>query len=107
MAAQAQKLVDKGYRYLKIKVHGEVDEDVARVAAIRRQVGDDVHLTIDANQAYSPKDAIAALNRMAEHHIDLVEQPCHRFHHRRCHKQVSFVVWKPWRPIAADGSKAV
>jgi L-Ala-D/L-Glu epimerase len=34
MAAQAQKLVDKGYRYLKIKVHGDVDEDVARVAAI-------------------------------------------------------------------------
>jgi len=75
MAAQAQKLVDKGYRYLKIKVHGDVAEDVARVAAIRRQVGDDVHLTIDANQSYSPKDAITALNRMAEHRIDLVEQP--------------------------------
>jgi L-alanine-DL-glutamate epimerase-like enolase superfamily enzyme len=77
MAAAAQKLVDKGYRYLKIKVHGDVDEDVARVAAIRRQVGDDVHLTIDANQSYSTKDAIAALNRMAEHRIDLVEQPVH------------------------------
>jgi L-alanine-DL-glutamate epimerase-like enolase superfamily enzyme len=75
MAAAAQKLVDKGYRYLKIKVHGEVDEDVARVAAIRRQVGDDVHLTIDANQSYTTKDAIAALNRMAEYRIDLVEQP--------------------------------
>jgi len=77
MAAAAQKLIDKGYRYLKIKVHGDVDEDVARVAAIRRQVGDDVHLTIDANQSYSTKDAIAALNRMAEHRIDLVEQPVH------------------------------
>jgi L-alanine-DL-glutamate epimerase-like enolase superfamily enzyme len=75
MAAQAQKLVDRGYRYLKIKVHGHVEEDVARVAAIRQQVGADVHLTIDANQAYSPKDAVAALNRMAEHRIDLVEQP--------------------------------
>jgi len=75
MAAQAQKLVDKGYRYLKVKVHGNVDDDVARVAGIRRQVGDDIHLTIDANQSYSPKDAIAALNRMAEYRIDLVEQP--------------------------------
>src|SRR5262249_58127326 len=75
MATAAQKLVDKGYRYLKIKVHGEVEEDVARVAAIRKQVGDDVHLTIDANQSYRPKDAIAALNRMAEHRIDLCEQP--------------------------------
>lgn len=75
MAKAAQKLVDKGYRYLKIKVHGEVDEDVARVAAIRRQVGDDVHLTIDANQSYTTKDAITALNRMAEYRIDLCEQP--------------------------------
>jgi L-alanine-DL-glutamate epimerase-like enolase superfamily enzyme len=75
MAVQAQKLVERGYSYLKIKVHGDVDEDVARVAAIRKQVGEAVHLTIDANQAYTPKDAIAALNRMAEHRIDLVEQP--------------------------------
>jgi len=75
MAAQAQKLVDKGYRYLKIKVHGEVAEDVARVAAIRRQVGEKVHLTIDANQSYTPKEAVTAVNRMAQYNIELVEQP--------------------------------
>lgn len=75
MAAQARRLVDGGYRYLKIKVHGEVAEDIARVAAIRREVGPDIHLTIDANQSYHPKDAIAAINGMAEHRIDLVEQP--------------------------------
>ena len=77
MAAQAQKLVGRGYRYLKIKVHGEVAEDVLRVAAIRRQVGADVRLTIDANQSYSVKDAISALSRMAEYDIDLAEQPVH------------------------------
>ena len=75
MAVAARKLVDKGYRYLKIKVHGEVAEDVARVRAIRKEVGDAIHLTIDANQSYSPKNAIAAINRMAEYDIDLVEQP--------------------------------
>ena len=77
MAAAGQKLVDKGYSYLKIKVHGHVEEDVARVKAIRKQVGDDVHLTIDANQSYTTKDAITALNRMAEYRIDLCEQPVH------------------------------
>jgi L-alanine-DL-glutamate epimerase-like enolase superfamily enzyme len=77
MAAQAQKLVERGYRYLKIKVDGDVDEDVARVSAIRRQVGGEIHLTIDANQSYSPKDAITALTRMSECRIDLVEQPVH------------------------------
>jgi L-alanine-DL-glutamate epimerase-like enolase superfamily enzyme len=75
MAAQAQKLVDQGYRYLKIKVQGDVQEDVACVAAIRKGVGQHVHLTIDANQSYSPKNAITAISRMAEFDLDLVEQP--------------------------------
>src|SRR5436309_5258375 len=78
MAANAEKLVAQGYRYLKIKVHGDVDEDVARVKAIRERVGKDVHLTIDANQSYTPKAAITAINRMAEHRLDLVEQPVSR-----------------------------
>ena len=40
MAAQARKLIDAGYRYLKIKLEGEVEDDVDRVRAIRREVGD-------------------------------------------------------------------
>jgi L-alanine-DL-glutamate epimerase-like enolase superfamily enzyme len=78
MAEQAQKLLDQGYRYFKIKVHGDVEEDVARVKAIRERVGADAHLTIDANQSYTPKDAITAINRMAEYRLDLVEQPVSR-----------------------------
>jgi L-alanine-DL-glutamate epimerase-like enolase superfamily enzyme len=58
-------------------VHGDVAEDVARVAAIRKQVGDAVHLTIDANQSYTVKNAITAITRMADYAIDLVEQPVH------------------------------
>ena len=75
MAAQAETLVNAGYQHLKIKVEGDVALDVARVAAIRERVGLAVHLTIDANQAYTVKDAISALNRMAAHNIDLAEQP--------------------------------
>jgi L-alanine-DL-glutamate epimerase-like enolase superfamily enzyme len=78
MAAVAGKLFDDGYRYFKIKVHGEVDLDVARVKAVRERVGSEAHLTIDANQSYSPKDAIAAINRMADFRLDLVEQPVSR-----------------------------
>jgi L-alanine-DL-glutamate epimerase-like enolase superfamily enzyme len=75
MAAQAETLVNAGYHHLKIKVEGDVAQDVARVAAIRERIGNSIHLTIDANQAYTVKDAIAALNRMAAHNIDLAEQP--------------------------------
>jgi L-Ala-D/L-Glu epimerase len=75
MAANARKLFDKGVRHFKIKVHGNVEEDVACVAAIREEVGRDAHLTVDANQSYSPKNAIRAIIKMAEFSIDLIEQP--------------------------------
>ena len=75
MAKNARALADKGVRHFKIKVHGEVEEDVERVRAIRAELGPDAHLTIDANQSYAAKDAIRALNLMAQYKIDLAEQP--------------------------------
>jgi L-alanine-DL-glutamate epimerase-like enolase superfamily enzyme len=75
MAKNARALADKGVRHFKIKVHGEVEEDVERVRAIRTELGPDAHLTIDANQSYAVKDAIRALNLMAPFNIDLAEQP--------------------------------
>jgi len=75
MAKNARMLWDKGVRHFKIKVHGDVEEDVQRVEAIRAELGSQAHLTIDANQSYSPKDAIRALTLMAPSRIDLAEQP--------------------------------
>jgi L-alanine-DL-glutamate epimerase-like enolase superfamily enzyme len=75
MARNARMLHDKGVRHFKIKVHGEVAEDIARVAAVRNELGAEAHLTIDANQSYAPKDAIRALTGMAAYDIDLAEQP--------------------------------
>jgi L-Ala-D/L-Glu epimerase len=75
MAKNARALADQGVRHFKIKVHGDVEEDVARVAAVRAELGPEAHLTIDANQSYAPKDAIRALNMMAASRIDLAEQP--------------------------------
>src|SRR5580704_6317692 len=54
MAKNARMLWDKGVRHFKIKVHGHVEEDVERVAAVRAEVGPEAHLTIDANQSYAP-----------------------------------------------------
>jgi len=78
MADKAAELFDAGYRFFKIKVHGDVAEDVARVKAIRERLGSQAHLTIDANQAYSVKEAIRAIEQMAPYGLDLVEQPVHR-----------------------------
>lgn len=77
MAAVSERLVADGYRYLKIKVEGDIEEDVRRIKAIRERVGPEIHLTIDANQSYTPKDAIRSIRRMEPYAIDLVEQPVH------------------------------
>lgn len=74
-AAIARRLVAEGYGYLKIKVEGDADLDVARVRAVREAVGTEVELTVDANQSYAAPDAIHAIRRMEEYEITLVEQP--------------------------------
>lgn len=76
MARNARALADKGFRHFKIKIHGNIEEDVACVAAVRKEVGPDMNLTVDANQSYkSADDAIKALNLMLPYKLDLAEQP--------------------------------
>lgn len=75
MAAEARRLVDAGYRALKIKLKGHVADDLDRVRAIRAEVGKEILLTLDPNQSYLAKDAIAALRKMEACEVHLVEQP--------------------------------
>ncbi len=75
VARNARLLVDEGYAYLKVKLDGDTEADVARVRAVREAVGPDVHLTVDANQSYAADAAIRAIERMAPFGIDLFEQP--------------------------------
>lgn len=74
-AKEAEELVAKGYDEIKIKVGREVDYDTQRIKEIRRAVGPDVKLRIDANQIWSVPTAIRAINEMAEYGLQLVEQP--------------------------------
>ena len=75
MAAEAESLVAKGFREIKIKVGEDPATDVERVRRIREAVGEAIALRIDANQGWTPQEAIWALRRMAEYGVELVEQP--------------------------------
>jgi L-alanine-DL-glutamate epimerase-like enolase superfamily enzyme len=75
MAEKAKALVDEGYRALKLKVAGDIAEDVARVREVRKAVGDKVRLVVDPNMSYLAKDAIAFVTRVGELNVDMVEQP--------------------------------
>jgi L-alanine-DL-glutamate epimerase-like enolase superfamily enzyme len=79
-AAKAQ-----GYRGFKIKVgHRDVDWDLKRLALLRDAVGSDASsagpVMVDANEAWSPKEAIHRLDiyRRAGFEILWIEDPCLR-----------------------------
>lgn len=74
-AKNAADLVDEGYRYLKLKIGLDPEKDVQRVAAVRKAVGDDVVLTIDANGAYRPSQAIWVLRRLEPLGVVVAEEP--------------------------------
>lgn len=78
VARGARALAAEGYAYLKIKLDGDLETDVARVRAVRDAVGRDVHLTVDANQSYEPDGAIAAGRRIEDLGVELFEQPVAR-----------------------------
>ena len=74
VAAQAAEWAADGFATFKLKL-GAGREDVATVAAVRAAVGPDARIRVDANEAWSPRQAVAALNAISEHGIELAEQP--------------------------------
>jgi len=73
---QAALAVQNGYRTLKLKLgRSSCAEDVARVAAIRAELGSEIRLRLDANGSWSLADAQRALDALAELDIEMIEQP--------------------------------
>jgi L-alanine-DL-glutamate epimerase-like enolase superfamily enzyme len=78
MAANAKRIIDAGFKAIKMKVGLEPIVDVDRVKAIRAAIGRDAVIDIDVNGAYAPKDAIWVLQAVSDCVPILVEQPVRR-----------------------------
>ena len=73
---EARGYVAAGFKGMKTKVGGlSIAEDVARVRALRDAIGPDIHLMVDANEAYNATTAIRLGQQLAD--LDLVwfEEP--------------------------------
>ncbi len=75
VASRCARHVEDGYRHLKIKISGEVEKDAARIKEIRKAVGDQVELIVDANQTYDVPGAIALGRHLDEYNVSTFEQP--------------------------------
>ncbi len=72
----ARRARERGFLAMKVKVGLGVDEDVARVSAVRAAIGPEIKLGVDANGGWGdPATAIAAIDRLRPLDIAFVEQP--------------------------------
>ena len=65
----------QGLRYVKMKVGRAPDEDARRVAAAREAIGEATALVVDANGAYTRKQALRFAAEFARHGVSWFEEP--------------------------------
>jgi L-alanine-DL-glutamate epimerase-like enolase superfamily enzyme len=81
VASLFQQTLQMGFKAFKVKVgHRDLTWDLTRLAHVVEVVGMGARLMIDANEAWSPKEAISRLHayREAGFNIYWVEDPCLR-----------------------------
>lgn len=72
---EAEAHVAAGFRALKLKTGFGVDDDLACVRAVRRAVGPEIRLMIDANCAYPASVARRILLELAPERLHFFEEP--------------------------------
>src|SRR6202165_4197554 len=97
----AKEAVARGITSIKIKVGGDIRDDVARVEAIR-EAAPGIGLTLDANQGYTANEALLCLEALKNRDIRplLMEQPVHK----EDYEGLRYVTQHTSVPIAADES---
>src|SRR5579884_1902558 len=97
----AEEAAAHGITTLKIKVGGDIRDDVARVEAIR-EAAPGVGLTLDANQGYTANEALLCLEALDDRDIRplMMEQPVHKDDL----EGLRYVTQHTTVPIAADES---
>jgi o-succinylbenzoate synthase len=75
----ASEFADAGFGTLKVKM-GAGGDDVKALIEVRKAVGDDLLLRVDANQAWSPHEAVRMITSLEDAGVgvEFVEQPVGR-----------------------------
>lgn len=76
LLASIQGYLDRGFGAVKIKIgQPNPDDDVARIAAVRKLIGPDVPFMVDANYSLSVTEAIELAHRIEPYDITWFEEP--------------------------------
>ena len=71
----AQTKIGEGHRTLKVKIGLDPEQDLARVAAIRKVAGDGIMLRVDGNTKYDLQTALKVFTSLDDLGLEWIEQP--------------------------------
>ena len=74
MRTKAETAVDRGFDVLKVKLGAGDGRDGERIAAVR-EAASDARIRVDANAAWTPKNAVDMSETLADHGVEFLEQP--------------------------------
>ncbi|MEM1289740.1 MAG: enolase C-terminal domain-like protein [Pseudomonadota bacterium] len=73
--ALISEAVEAGWTHFKMKVGADIEDDVRRANLIRREIGHDRYLMMDANQVWGVHEAIDNMKRLAQFDPWWIEEP--------------------------------
>ncbi len=79
MANDALRFKEAGFPAIKVKLGQTTELDVERIKAIRKAIGKELPLRIDANQGWDVETAITTLQALAPYNIEHCEEPIARW----------------------------
>jgi L-fuconate dehydratase len=70
-----KKAINDGWKYIKIKVGYNLEDDIRRLNIVRNTIGKNCKLMIDANQMWDVDQAIEWINHLKQFDIWWIEEP--------------------------------
>jgi L-Ala-D/L-Glu epimerase len=98
VAEDARSWAERGYETFKLKLG--VEDDVARVRAVRDAVGPEARIRVDANGAWPLHTARRILNELERLDVEFAEQPVAEV------EEAAELAWQTTIPLAGDESVA-
>lgn len=102
MVRDAVTAAERGFRILKVKVGNDASLDALRLTSIKKATPAGTVIRVDANQGWTPKQAVRILNDMQDRGLDIefVEQPVKALDF----DGMKYVTERSYVPVLADES---
>lgn len=75
MTKLIKEALENGWTHFKIKVGQDINRDIKRLKLVRKLIGPDNILMIDANQVWSVDDSIRFIKKLKKFNLYFVEEP--------------------------------